>query len=199
MINSRHGTSKFGCFGKSWNNVHSSSHSLSSSSSSSTFHSSVTATDHKVLHRVLQSCRGSMDLKTATKTHSRVVVLGLATYPSLVSSLISTYARCHQPQIGLRVFSKVLDLFSRNLVIDCLMKGGQCDVAKKVFGKMPVRDVVTWNTMLGGYVKNSRFLDALNLFRRMLSSKVEPDGFTFASVVTACARLGALCNAEWCL
>jgi len=82
-------------------------------------------------------------------------------------------------------------------VIDCLMKGGQCDVAKKVFGKMPVRDVVTWNTMLGGYVKNSRFLDALNLFRRMLSSKVEPDGFTFASVVTACARLGALCNAEW--
>ncbi|KOM27934.1 hypothetical protein LR48_Vigan468s009600 [Vigna angularis] len=162
MISCRHRSNKFGCFGKSWNNVHSSFHSLSSSSSS-TFHSSVTATDPEVLHRVLLSCRGSMDLKTATKTHSRVVVLGLATY----------------------------------LVIDSLMKGGQCDVAKKVFVKMPVRDVVTWNTMVGGYVKNSRFLDALNLFRRMLGCKVEPDGFTFAAVLTACARLGALCNAEW--
>jgi len=153
--------------------------------------------DPTVLLRVLRSCRDSMDLKTATQTHSKVVVVGLATYPSLVSSLISTYARCHQPHIALHVFSNVLDLFSRNLVIDSLMKGGQCDVAKKMFGKMPVRDVVTWNSMVGGYVKNSRFLDALNLFQRMLSCRVEPDGFTFASVVTACARLGAFCNAKW--
>lgn len=78
-----------------------------------------------------------------------------------------------------------------NLVIESLVKGGQCDIAKKVFGKMSVRDVVTWNSMVGGYVKNSRFFDALSIFRRMLSDKVEPDGFTFALVVTACARLGA--------
>ena len=62
---------------------------------------------------------------------------------------------------------------------------------------MSVRDVVTWNSMIGGYVRNLRFFDALSIFRRMLSAKVEPDGFTFASVVTACARLGALGNAKW--
>ena len=84
-----------------------------------------------------------------------------------------------------------------NLIIEMLMKSGQCDVAKKVFAKMPVRDVVSWNTMIGGYVKNSRFVDALRFFRGMLSAKVEPDGFTFASVVTGCARLGALSNAKW--
>nr|KYP62442.1 Pentatricopeptide repeat-containing protein At5g50990 family [Cajanus cajan] len=138
-----------------------------------------------------------MDLRTATKTHARVVVLGFATYPSLVASLVATYARCHQPHIALHVFSNVLDLFSMNLVIQSLVKGGQCDVAKKVFVKMPVRDVVTWNSMIGGYVRSSRFFDALSLFRRMLSAKVEPDGFTFASVATACARLGAICNAKW--
>uniref|UniRef100_K7MBF3 DYW domain-containing protein n=2 Tax=Glycine subgen. Soja TaxID=1462606 RepID=K7MBF3_SOYBN len=128
-----------------------------------------------VLHRVLERCRVSMDFRTATKIHARVVVLGFSTYPSIVASLISIYAQCHQPHIALHVFSRVLDLFSMNLV----------------FGKMSVRDVVTWNSMVGGYVKNSRFFDALSIFRRMLSDKVEPDGFTFALVVTACARLGA--------
>ncbi|KAG4946311.1 hypothetical protein JHK87_042318 [Glycine soja] len=146
--------------------------------------------DPTVLHRVLERCRVSMDFRTATKIHARVVVLGFSTYPSIVASLISIYAQCHQPHIALHVFSRVLDLFSMNLVIESLMKGGQCDVAK-VFGKMSVRDVVTWNSMVGGYVKNSRFFDALSIFRRMLSAKVEPDGFTFALVVTACARLGA--------
>ncbi|TKY72587.1 Pentatricopeptide repeat-containing protein [Spatholobus suberectus] len=192
MMRSRHGANKFGCFGKSWTNVYRSFHSLSSP-----FHYSFPATDPTVLHRVLERCRVSMDFRTASKTHARVVVLGFATYPSLVASLISTYAHFHQPHIALHVFSNVLDLFNMNLVIESLMKGGQCDVAKKVFGKMPVRDVVTWNSMIGGYVKNSRFFDALSLFRRMLSAKVEPDGFTFASVVTACARLGALCSAKW--
>ena len=153
--------------------------------------------DPTVLHRVLERCRVSTDLKTATKTHARVVVLGFATYPSLVASLISTYAQCHRPHIALHVFSRILDLFSMNLVIESLVKGGQCDIAKKVFGKMSVRDVVTWNSMIGGYVRNLRFFDALSIFRRMLSAKVEPDGFTFASVVTACARLGALGNAKW--
>lgn len=138
-----------------------------------------------------------MDFRTVTETHARVVILGFATYPSLVASLISTYAHFHQPHIALQVFSNVLEIFNMNLVIESLMKGGQCDIAKKVFGKMPVRDVVTWNSMVGGYVKNSRFFDALSLFRRMLSAEVEPDGFTFASMVTACARLGALCNAKW--
>ncbi|KAL2462292.1 Pentatricopeptide repeat-containing protein [Abeliophyllum distichum] len=31
----------------------------------------------------------------------------------------------------------------------------------------------------------------------MLTKTIEPDGFTFASVVTACARLGALNHAKW--
>ncbi|KAG4990498.1 hypothetical protein JHK82_024000 [Glycine max] len=188
MIRLRHGANKFGCFGKSWTNVRPSFHSLSYS---------FPATDPTVLHRVLERCRVSTDLKTATKTHARVVVLGFATYPSLVASLISTYAQCHRPHIALHVFSRILDLFSMNLVIESLVKGGQCDIAKKVFGKMSVRDVVTWNSMIGGYVRNLRFFDALSIFRRMLSAKVEPDGFTFASVVTACARLGALGNAKW--
>ncbi|XP_057433061.1 pentatricopeptide repeat-containing protein At5g50990 isoform X2 [Lotus japonicus] len=177
-----HGAIKFGSLSESWSITQRSSHSL---------------TDHSVFHRVLQRSRASMDSTTAAKTHAKLIVHGYATYPSLVAALISTYARCHQPHIAHHVFSRVMDTFSKNLVIESLMKAGECDIARKVFDKMPVRDVVTWNTLIGGYVKNVRFLDGLRLFRGMLSAEVEPDGFTFASVVTGCARLGALCNAKW--
>ncbi|XP_027338908.1 pentatricopeptide repeat-containing protein At5g50990 [Abrus precatorius] len=190
---SRHGAKMFGSFSDSLSNVN-----VNPSLCSNTPHYQFTVTDPTVLHQVLERCRVSMDFKTATKTHARVVVLGYATYPSLVASLILTYVHFHQHHIAHHVFSNVLDLFYMNLVIESLMKGGHCDVAKRVFGKMPVRDVVTWNSMIGGYVKNMRFSDALSFFRRMLKSvKVEPDGFTFASVVAACSRLGALCYAKW--
>lgn len=34
-------------------------------------------------------------------------------------------------------------------------------------------------------------------FKEMLSSSVEPDGFTFASVFASCAQIGALYHASW--
>ncbi|TKY60306.1 Pentatricopeptide repeat-containing protein [Spatholobus suberectus] len=84
-----------------------------------------------------------------------------------------------------------------NLVIECLMKNEHCDIANKMFVKMPIIDMVTWNSIIGGYIKNSRFFDALSLYWRMLNAKVEPDGFTFTFVVNVRARLGALCSAKW--
>ncbi|XP_028785215.1 pentatricopeptide repeat-containing protein At5g50990 [Neltuma alba] len=168
--------------------------------SSSDSHDSFTD-DHKGLSRVLEACRISMDFRTAAKAHTRVIVLGYGIYPSLASSLISTYAHLRHYHIAQQVVDWVLrsgpDLFTMNLMIESVVKTGECDIAKKVFNKMPARNVVSWNSMIGGYVKNSRFNDAIRLFKEMLSSEVEPDGFTFASTITGCARLGALSYAEW--
>lgn len=135
------------------------------------------------------------------KIHARVIVFGYRIYPSIVASLISTYACLHDNHITQKVVDWVLcsdfDLFSMNCVIESTVKTGQCDVAKKVFDKMPQRDVVSWNSMIGGYVKNSRFDESIRLFKKMISSEIEPDGFTFASMITGCARLGALSYAQW--
>ncbi|KAK7289915.1 hypothetical protein RIF29_03951 [Crotalaria pallida] len=170
--------------------------------SSSPFHSHHPSSDnHRALHRILQRCKVTTDFRTVAKIHARVIVLGHATYPSLVASLISTYARCQKFHIAHQVLRHVFphdrDLSKMNIMIESLVRVGECDIAKKVFDIMPVRDVVTWNTLIGGYVKNSRFLDGLRVFKGMLNAKVEPDGFTFASVATGCARLGALGNAKW--
>ncbi|KAI4336403.1 hypothetical protein L6164_014934 [Bauhinia variegata] len=96
---------------------------------------SFTPTDRRGLLRVLEACRHSMDIRNATKTHSKIVVLGYGAYPSILASLISTYARCHRLGIAYRVldwiFTSAGDLFTVNLIIESLMKNGHCDIAKK--------------------------------------------------------------------
>nr|POF20434.1 pentatricopeptide repeat-containing protein [Quercus suber] len=165
------------------------------------FHSAANIEDHQTLYRVLEACKHSFNSATATQTHARIIKFGYGAYPSLVAILISTYAHCHRLNLARRlihqIFSWDFDLVSVNIVIERLMRIGECNFAKKVFDKMPTRDTVTWNSVIGGYVKNARFEEALTFFREMLSSNVEPDAFTFASILTGCARLGALNHAYW--
>ncbi|XP_038879433.1 pentatricopeptide repeat-containing protein At5g50990 isoform X2 [Benincasa hispida] len=84
-----------------------------------------------------------------------------------------------------------------NLLIENFTKVGECKFANEVFYKMPYRDVVTWNSIIGGCVKNAHYDEAFRFFRQMLNSNIQPDGFTFASVLNACAQLGTPSNTQW--
>lgn len=141
-----------------------------------------------------------MDSKTAIQTHARIITRGYGAYPSLLASLLAVYKRCDCVNLGRHLLDHILSRASGinflNIVIESLMRNGECDIAKRVFRKTPNPDVVTWNTVIGGCVRNERFREALALFQKLLGSNLEPDGFTFSSVITACARLGALHNAQ---
>lgn len=159
----------------------------------------VTLADHRTLCSLLESCKRSLDFKIVTEIHARIVKLGFGTYPSVIASLVSAYKHCDSLSLAYRFLDEVWSfrLVSLNMIIEALMKIQECHIAKKVFCKMSDPDVVTWNSMIGGYIRNERFEEALRLFKEMLGSNVEPDKFTFASILTGCARLGALSYALW--
>ncbi|KAK1371224.1 hypothetical protein POM88_037316 [Heracleum sosnowskyi] len=54
---------------------------------------------------------------------------------------------------------------------------------------MPERDVVSWNSMISGYVSNGFGECGLEVFRRMQSEGVRPSGFTF-SILVSCVECG---------
>ncbi|RZC84533.1 hypothetical protein C5167_047320 [Papaver somniferum] len=115
---------------------------------------------------------------------------GFDSYPSLLTSLISIY-----------VSHKQLVDYACCLLDEIpkwgYLKAGKFDSANRLFRQSPYRDVVSWNSMITGCVRHGSLKEAVTLFRRMLSSGIEPDGFTFASVLTACGRLGAISNGKW--
>ncbi|KAG7022386.1 putative pentatricopeptide repeat-containing protein, partial [Cucurbita argyrosperma subsp. argyrosperma] len=80
------------------------------------------------------------------------------------------------------VLNSILDMYCR---CNCL-----CD-AKRCFGEMTERNLITWNTLIAGY-ERSDSSESLSLFSQMGSEGYEPNCFTFTSITAACANLAVL-------
>ncbi|CAM6099577.1 unnamed protein product [Calypogeia fissa] len=84
------------------------------------------------------------------------------------------------------------DLRVGNALIHMYAKSGSIDDARLVFDRMEKRDLVTWNTMIGGLAEHGCGREALELFRKMNSYGVKPDGTSFVAVLSACCHAALL-------
>lgn len=69
---------------------------------------------------------------------------------------------------------------------------GDLNSAMLVFDQMPDRDVVSWTSIINGYVESGNSTEALKLFERMQNAGVAPNDATAVSVLRACADAGAV-------
>ncbi|CAH8276129.1 unnamed protein product [Arabidopsis lyrata] len=84
------------------------------------------------------------------------------------------------------------DIFVSNALMDMYAKCGSMREAELVFSEMRVKDIISWNTVIGGYSKNCYANEALSLFNLLLVEKrFSPDERTVACVLPACASLSA--------
>lgn len=83
------------------------------------------------------------------------------------------------------------DAFVGTGLIDAYSICGLVDNAKEVFNGIVQRDMVSWTGMVACYADNNSFVDALDLYNQMRMDGLQPNNFTFASVIKACLGLGA--------
>ncbi|XP_075647006.1 pentatricopeptide repeat-containing protein At1g08070, chloroplastic-like [Castanea sativa] len=88
------------------------------------------------------------------------------------------------------------DVFIQNALLSMYSFCGLLHSSRQVFDEIPlsVRDVVSWNSMVFGYIQGRCYWDALKMFDEMLKCDVNarPDEVTFINALTACARIGFL-------
>jgi pentatricopeptide repeat protein len=89
------------------------------------------------------------------------------------------------------------DISVRNSLVAMYAKCGSVENARQVFDKMSIRDVVSWSAMIAGYAQNGNDHEALVLFNQMQQAGVKPNSVTLLSVLSACAKLGALQQGKW--
>ncbi|XP_065866706.1 pentatricopeptide repeat-containing protein At2g22410, mitochondrial [Euphorbia lathyris] len=84
------------------------------------------------------------------------------------------------------------DMFVRNASIHMMVAIGELELARKVFDESPVRNLVSWNSLINGYAKCGKAIEAIGVFREMMNNQIKSDAVTMIGVVSSCAQLGNL-------
>ncbi|KAI5674374.1 hypothetical protein M9H77_14738 [Catharanthus roseus] len=116
---------------------------------------------------VIRVCRDTNDLEMGKVIHHIVCKFGLQSDSFVAAALVDMYSKC-----------KVIE------------------DAKKLFDRMPNRDLISWTVMIGAYTECGNANEALALFEQMQAEGIVPDNVAMVNVVNACAKLGAMHKAK---
>eukprot|EP01018_Ginkgo_biloba_P008673 Gb_07617 [translate_table: standard] len=81
------------------------------------------------------------------------------------------------------------DVYVGSALVDMYVKCSKQHEARKVFDKIPARNVISWTTMIAGYAQNGYGGEALKLFCEMQCEDIKPNEYTLASVLSACSSV----------
>ncbi|URD90870.1 Pentatricopeptide repeat-containing protein [Musa troglodytarum] len=82
-------------------------------------------------------------------------------------------------------------------VVNMYAKCRRIEEARRMFDRMPERDLVAWNAIVAGYAQNGMAERALEMVIRLQKDGRKPDSVTLVSALPACANVGSLKQAKW--
>ncbi|KAI3956184.1 hypothetical protein MKW98_008702 [Papaver atlanticum] len=82
-----------------------------------------------------------------------------------------------------------VDVYVGNSLIDMYSKCSHANMAFEVFKEMPGRNIVSWNSILSGFVQNELYAKAVTLFGSMQKEGVEADEVTLVNLLQSCKHL----------
>ncbi|XP_004509407.1 pentatricopeptide repeat-containing protein CRR2, chloroplastic-like [Cicer arietinum] len=91
------------------------------------------------------------------------------------------------------------DLFVCNAFVAFYAKCQEVEVSRKLFDEMPERDIVSWNSMISGYIANGYVDDAVIIFFNMLRDDDIgfPDNATLVTVLPAFSEKADIHAGYW--
>lgn len=116
----------------------------------------------QTLNKIISSCATSTSLDLGIRLHAVVIKLGFCSNIYICSALVDLYGKC-----------------------------GSLANAQKQFDEMSDRNVVTWNSLISGYLQAELPKRAIGLFLEMLKVGVVPTPFSLSGALVGCSQLEA--------
>lgn len=73
-------------------------------------------------------------------------------------------------------------------LLDAYVKIGHINDAERVFDLVEEKDIVAWSAMLGGYAQVGDSIGAVRLFCQLAKEGIDPNEYTFSSVINSCCN-----------
>ncbi|CAN0924592.1 Pentatricopeptide repeat-containing protein At3g02330, mitochondrial [Linum grandiflorum] len=112
---------------------------------------------------VLKACAAQQCLNSGREIHGRIIKSGLGWEPFVGGALVDMYCKC-----------------------------GLIKEAEKIHDRTYPQSMVSWNAIVSGFSLMQQSEEAQSFFLHMLEAGVQPDNFTYATVLDTCANLATL-------
>ncbi|XP_034697590.1 pentatricopeptide repeat-containing protein At3g09040, mitochondrial-like [Vitis riparia] len=116
--------------------------------------------------------------------------------PTALSTALTHSANSKCILLGSQIHAQIIklgfcnDIFSQNNLIKMYTKCGFLAGGLKVFGEMPMKNLVSWTLVVSGAVQNGEFEMGLGVYLEMIRTGLVPNEFALGCVTKACAALG---------
>ncbi|XP_021644821.2 pentatricopeptide repeat-containing protein At2g21090 isoform X2 [Hevea brasiliensis] len=120
----------------------------------------------------------------------------------MISGVLDACAGCSSLLMGQQVHSVILkagvphDVVLLTSLVDMYGKCGDIVAAFCIFESMKNKNLMSWNSIIGGYARHGLATRALEEFERMIKSGVRPDQVTFLNILSACGHGGLVEEGE---
>ncbi|KAH0783117.1 hypothetical protein KY290_002715 [Solanum tuberosum] len=129
-------------------------------------------------------------------TYSHMELEGLSPNCFTFSSIIAAVANLAILSCGEQIHGRIIkrglggNLELDNALIDMYAKSGNIGSARRIFDKMPTKNLVSWTSMMIGYGSHGYGNEAVDFFEEMVKFRVRPDRIAFVAVLNACSHAG---------
>ncbi|KMS97737.1 hypothetical protein BVRB_5g124120 [Beta vulgaris subsp. vulgaris] len=120
--------------------------------------------------------------------------LGLKDFVLVSTNLLHMYCVYSSLEDARSLFSEMPEknTVSWNVMLNGYSKARFIDLARDLFDKIPQKDVVSWGTIVDAYIQLDRLVEALVLYRAMLSTGLRPNDVMIVDLVSGCGRATAI-------
>ncbi|KAI4330391.1 hypothetical protein MLD38_028682 [Melastoma candidum] len=90
------------------------------------------------------------------------------------------------------------DVYVSNALLAFYCNVGEIRMSQQLFDGMSEKDIVSWNTMISGFIENGQEGEAVVFFNEMVClHNLRPDNSTLVSILPACARTSDIRMGLW--
>ncbi|KAH7306855.1 hypothetical protein KP509_22G034400 [Ceratopteris richardii] len=88
------------------------------------------------------------------------------------------------------------DVFLGSALVDMYAKYGLLTFAQHIFDKLPSHNVVSWNSLMQGYIQYDKYKEAVRCFIQMQAEGICLTDISFICVIKACGSIGCIQRLE---